>query len=487
MTARGAHEYDTVISIELHVQLATRTKLFCRCESAYGREPNSCVCPVCLGFPGSLPVLNRSAVELAARTALALSCTVSECSAFDRKNYFYPDLPKSYQITQHYSPIGTGGRLEIETGAEKRIVEIERVHMEEDAGKIVYSEETGESLLDFNRCGTPLLEIVTKPWVTSPEEVHTYLAEIKQLLQYIEISDCDMEKGNLRCDCNISVMPRGSEQWGTRTEIKNLNSFRAAQKALEYERERHIAILESGGRVKLETMLWDEARGVTYPRRSKEEAHDYRYFPEPDLPPVILSAEKTDAIRQIMPELPAARRLRFVEQYGLPKYDAIVLTADRELADFYEQALKHYDSPKPVANWFMGSLLRELKERGVAIQELGLNPEHAAGIIRLLDTGEITNVAEREVLCEVLRTGDDPAVVVQRSGLSQKSDETELRRWVEQAIADNPKAVEDYHSGKKTAARFIVGQAMKKSRGRANPEKLLKIASELLDSMHDSC
>ena len=294
--ALRVQEYETVISIELHVQLATRTKLFCRCESEYGREPNSSVCPVCLGFPGSLPVLNNTAVVLAARTALALNCIINEHSAFDRKNYFYPDLPKSYQITQHYFPIGTAGMLETEVGEDKKTVRIERVHMEEDAGKIVYSEETGESLLDFNRCGTPLLEIVTEPWVTTPGEVYGYLTAIKQLLQYIEVSDCDMEKGNLRCDCNISVMPRGSKQWGTRTEIKNLNSFRAAQKALEYERERHIGIIESGGRVKLETMLWDDIKGVTYPRRSKEEAHDYRYFPEPDLPPVNITVEEIDEI-----------------------------------------------------------------------------------------------------------------------------------------------------------------------------------------------
>jgi aspartyl-tRNA(Asn)/glutamyl-tRNA(Gln) amidotransferase subunit B len=475
-------EYETVISIELHVQLATRTKLFCRCEVAYGREPNSCVCPVCLGFPGSLPVLNNTAVELAVRTALALNCAISEHSAFDRKNYFYPDLPKSYQITQHYFPIGTGGRLEIEAAGKKQTVTIERVHLEEDAGKIVYSEETGESLLDFNRCGTPLLEIVTVPWVTTPGEVYEYLTAIKQLLQYIEISDCDMEKGNLRCDCNISVMPRGSKDWGTRTEIKNLNSFRAAQKALEYERERHVRVLESGDRVRLETMLWDDTKGITYPRRSKEEAHDYRYFPEPDLPPVILRAEGIDAIKKTMPELPAARRHRFTQQYGLPAAPAGVLTADRQLADFYEHTLEHYDRPRPVANWMTGSLLRELNERGTSLHELNLSPEHAAAIVRLLDTGIITNVAERDILPEVLDTGDNPDLVVERSGLSQDSDEGDLRNWARQAIADNPKAVDDYASGKKTAAQFIVGQAMKLSRGRANPKKLLEVVSKLLDS-----
>jgi aspartyl-tRNA(Asn)/glutamyl-tRNA(Gln) amidotransferase subunit B len=477
----GRH-YDSVVSIEIHLQLNTCSKLFCRCEAAYGGEPNSRVCPVCLGLPGSLPVLNEKAAQYAIRTALALDCTISYHSTFDRKNYFYPDLPRSYQITQHYLPIATGGKLEFETVSGPGTVEIERVHIEEDAGKIIYAGETGESLIDFNRCGIPLLEIVTEPWVTTPEDVHAYLRAIKQLFQYIEISNCDMEKGNLRCDTNISVMPRGAKQWGIRTEIKNLNSFRAVQRALEYEKRRQIEIIESGGRVALETLLWDEAAGKTLPQRSKEEAHDYRYFPEPDLPPLTLTTEWIDRIRSRMPELPTARRKRFINQYHLPAHDAAVLTSGRALADFYEQAVQHYANPKSISNWVMGELLRELRERGATIETLDIKPAHLAELAELVESGAITNLTAKRVLSITLDTGKAPSVIVREKGLAQKSDENELRKWVEEAIAENPAAVEDYRGGKKTAAQFIVGQVMKKSRGQANPKLLLPMVEEILNS-----
>lgn len=471
-----------VVSIEIHVHLATRSKLFCRCEVAYAAEPNSRVCPVCLGFPGTLPVLNESAVEFALRTALALDCTVHEQSAFDRKNYFYPDLPKSYQIMQHYSPIGTDGSLAIEIPSGIVTVGIERVHIEEDAGKIVYMEETGESLLDFNRCGVPLLEIVTKPWVTTPEEVYAYLTAVRQLLRHIGISDCDMEKGHLRCDTNLSVMPAGSDKWGTRTEVKNLNSFRAVRRALEYERERQIGVIESGGRVVLETMLWDETQGRTLPQRSKEEAHDYRYFPEPDLPPLIVTRNQIDEIRTAMPELPAARAQRFTQQFGLSTYDAGVLTAEKHLADLYEETLQHCDDPKALANLFMGELLRELRERDVPLESLGLKPEHLAELARMLASDALTNVAAKEVFSRMIDTGSAPSDIVKELDLAQQSDADTLRTWVSQALAANPAAVRDYRSGKKTAAQFLVGQVMKISGGRANPGVVLDLLHEMLSA-----
>ncbi len=475
--------YDSVVSIEIHVQLNTASKLFCRCEAAYGEEPNSRVCPVCLGLPGSLPVLNEKAVEMAVRTALALDCTIHERSAFDRKNYFYPDLPKSYQIMQHYLPIATGGRLEIETRDGQMVVKIERVHIEEDAGKTVYLDETGETLIDFNRCGVGLLEIVTRPWVTKPAEVHAYLNAVKRLFQYIEVSDCDMEKGNLRCDTNISVMPHGSTKWGTRTEVKNLNSFRAVRRALEYERNRQIRVIESGARVVLETMLWDDARGETLPQRSKEEAHDYRYFPEPDLPPLTVSPELIDRTRSEMPELPAARRQRFMEQYHLPTSDADVLTAEKALADFFEETLKHHDKPKTVSNWVMGEVLREMNERSQTADSLGLKPQHLAELVKLVESGTITGTTAKKVLSAVLDTGKTPSLIVEEEALAQSFDEGQLRTWVQQAIAENPRAVQDYKNGKKTAAQFIVGQAMKKSRGQANPRIVLGLVEQLLSSL----
>ncbi len=478
-----ASSYDSVVSIEIHVQVNTLSKLFCRCEAAYGQEPNSRVCPVCLGLPGSLPVINERAVEAAIRAALALRCTIHKRSVFDRKNYFYPDLPKSYQITQHYHPIATGGEIEIETGTGPKLVEIERIHMEEDAGKIVYDGQTGESLMDFNRCGIPLLEIVTMPWVTTPEEVHAYLTATKQLLQYIEVSDCDMEKGHLRCDTNISVMPRGAKDWGTRTEIKNLNSFRAVQKALEYEKKRHVGIVESGGRVVLETLLWDNAKGQTLAQRSKEEAHDYRYFPEPDLHPLTVSRRWIEKVASAMPELPGRARHRFRQQYHLPAYDAAVLTAERALADFYEQAVTLHDNPKAVSNLVMGPLMREMNQRGVTIEALGVRPEHIAELASFVEKGAITKLTAGEVVSQVAATGKSPSAIIEEKSLAQRSDAGEISAWIQEVVAENPKAVEDYRGGKETAIKFIMGQVMKKSGGRANPAIVLPLVEEALKAL----
>jgi aspartyl-tRNA(Asn)/glutamyl-tRNA(Gln) amidotransferase subunit B len=381
---------------------------------------------------------------------------------------------------QHYMPIATGGRVEIEGPDGIVTVDIERVHIEEDAGKIVYDEETGECLIDLNRCGTPLLEVVTEPWISTPEEVHAYLNTVKQIFQYIGISDCDMEKGNLRCDANISVMPRGSKQWGTRTEIKNLNSFRAVQRALEYEKKRQIEIIESGGRVVLETLLWDEKADKTSPQRSKEEAHDYRYFPEPDLPPLVLDRDWIDPIGASMPELPAARRRRFTDRYGLPAYDAQVLTSEKELADFFEETVKHYDSPKSVANWVMTELMRELKARCSTAASFPVRPVHVAELVQLLDSGTVTSLSAKEIFSKILATGIPPSKIAQQEQLTQQSDEDEVRLWVTRAISSNPRAVIDYKKGKKTAAQFLVGQVMKESRGRANPRIVLSLLKKML-------
>jgi aspartyl-tRNA(Asn)/glutamyl-tRNA(Gln) amidotransferase subunit B len=474
-------EFDSVVSVEIHVQLATESKLFCRCASVYGAQPNTNICPVCLGLPGSLPVVNREPFELGIRAAVALSCEVSSLCVFDRKNYFYPDLPKSYQITQHYTTLGRNGRVQIEDNGSVRQIEIDRVHIEEDAGKIVYDEVTGEVLIDFNRCGVPLLEIVTKPWVTTPEEVYKYLVVIKQILQYIGVSDCDMEKGNLRCDVNISVMERGAQKFGTRTEIKNLNSFRAVQKALEYEKRRQIELIGQGKKVVMETLLWDELSGKTFPQRSKEQAQDYRYFPEPDLRPFMISREWLESVKGKMVELPSARRERFISQYSLVRYDAGVLIADRETAEFFEKCVALHNSPKIISNWIMGEVMKALNEKKVSISRLNLKPAQLVELIKLVESGEVTNLIAKDVLAAVIETGKSPRDIIAQSGLRQESAEAVLRQIVDKVIADNPTPAAEYKKGKKTAAQFLIGQVMKQTKGKANPQIVAKLIGEALD------
>lgn len=474
-------EFDSVVSVEIHVQLATESKLFCRCASVYGAQPNTSVCPVCLGLPGSLPVVNREAFELGICAALALSCEVSSICTFDRKNYFYPDLPKSYQITQHYSALGRNGRIEIEDNGGARQIQIDRVHIEEDAGKIVYDETTGESLIDFNRCGVPLLEIVTKPWVTTPEEVYKYLVAIKQVLQYTGVSDCDMEKGNLRCDVNISVMEQGAQEFGTRTEVKNLNSFRAVQKALEYEKKRQIELIRQGKKVVMETLLYDDVSGKTALQRSKEQAQDYRYFPEPDLHPFFISGEWLESVRSKMVELPGARRERFIREYFLPRYDAGVLTGDREIADFFEKCVTLHNSPKVISNWIMGEVMKTLNEKKVSLSDLNLSPAQLVELINLLESGEITNLVAKDVLAAVIETGKSPRDIIAQKGLRQESAEDALRAVVDKVIASNPVPAVEYKKGKKTAAQFLIGQVMKETKGRANPQIVARLVLEALD------
>jgi len=475
-------QYEAIIGLEVHVELNTRTKIFCSCPVQFGAEPNTVVCPVCLGLPGVLPVLNRRAVEHAVTAALALGCRVRPHSRFHRKNYFYPDVPKDYQITQYDLPLGEGGRLEIEgaddgsdDGSRSRPVGIRRVHLEEDAGKSIHG-AAGGSLVDFNRAGVPLVEIVTEPDIRSPGEARRFLEELRLVIRYSGVSDVKMEEGSLRCDANISVHPRGSEAWGTLTEVKNMNSFRAVKLALEYEMQRQIDVLEGGGRVVRETRHWDESRGVTLPARSKEEAHDYRYFPEPDLPPLELDEAFISAMGRRLPELPAARRRRYREGFGLSAYDAAVLTASPDLALFFEAAAGLHRDAKQVANWVMGDYLRALGAAGRDAASSPVRPEHLAELLGLIDEGKISGRQGKVVIEEMCATGRTPAEVVAEKGLVQISDEGRLLELARRVVADNPEVVRDFRGGKEKALGFLVGQVMKLTRGQANP----RLAGELL-------
>lgn len=464
-----AGPWEMVIGLEVHVQLLTKTKLFCPCTTAFGAPPNANTCPVCLALPGALPVLNRGAVRLAARAAYALGCTVHEESVFARKNYFYPDLPKGYQISQFDRPLATGGFLALEDGPGARGVRIHRVHMEEDAGKSIHDRYPGHSAIDLNRSGTPLIEIVSEPDMRSSDEAYAYLTELKQTLQFVEVSTCDMEKGHLRCDANVSVRPRGAEKFGTKAEVKNLNSFRFLKQALDYEIARQVALIESGGRVIQETRLYNPDTGETVGMRSKEHAHDYRYFPEPDLVPLRVSGAWREKILGEMVEMPAARRQRFLEVYGLREYDAQVLTATRELADYFEAAAKASADPKAVANWVMGDLLGALKAEGKEIAESPIRPEQLGELVTLIAENKLSGKLAKEIFPKMLASGESAAVIMEREGLEQISDTGALEQVVDQVIAANPKQVEQYRGGKQTVISFFVGQVMKVTRGQANP------------------
>jgi len=476
-------EYEAVIGLEVHVELKTNTKIFCSCSTEFGGDPNSHVCPVCLGLPGVLPVLNKKVVDYAIKAALALNCEVAEYCKFDRKNYYYPDLPKNYQISQYDLPLAKNGFLEIEIDGQVKRIGITRIHMEEDAGKLVHQGNlavTPYSLVDYNRTGVPLIEIVSEPDIRTPEEARLYLEKLKAIIQYTGISDCRMEEGSLRCDANVSVRPKGQKEFGTKTEIKNMNSFKALQKALEYEISRQIEVLEEGGRIIQETRMWDEGRQITLSMRSKEEAHDYRYFPEPDLAPVVIDQEWLNEIRSTLPELPDARKKRFVEQYGLTPYDAHVLTLTRELADYYEEAAYGYDNPKAVANWVINELLRLLNAAGKEITECPIKPAQIAKMLTLLDKGTISSKIAKTVFEEMFTSGKDPEVIVKEKGLVQITDLGELEAVVEKVIASNPKAVEDFKNGKDKAIGFLVGQIMKETRGRANPDAVNQLLRDKL-------
>ncbi len=472
-------DYEAVIGMEVHAQLLTESKMFCRCSADYAAaEPNTHVCPVCLGMPGMLPVINQKAVEYTVMTALALNCQIPEFSKFDRKNYFYPDLPKGYQISQYDLPLSRDGWLDIEVDGETRRIGIERVHLEEDTAKL--SHLGGHSLVDFNRAGVPLMEIVSRPDIRTPEEARQYLTRLRTILRYLGVSSGNMEEGAMRCEANISLRPRGRSELGTKVEVKNLNSFHSVKQALEYEIERQARVLEAGGRIEQVTMGWDEARGVTVVQRSKEYAHDYRYFPEPDLPPLVLSREWVEGIKARLPELPDARRERFTEQYGLSRYDAEVLTAERPVADYFEACVRAYPAAKTVANWVTGELFRLLKAADAGIETVKITPDALAELLTLVDKGTISISIAKDVFGEMFETGRSATQIVQERGLAQISDAEELSRLVEQVIAENPGPAADYLAGKEPVLRFLVGQVMKATRGKANPQLVTKLLKEKL-------
>jgi aspartyl-tRNA(Asn)/glutamyl-tRNA(Gln) amidotransferase subunit B len=477
-------KYEVVIGLEVHVQLATRTKIFCSCPTGFGAPPNTNVCPVCLGLPGALPVLNRRVVEMAVQAAAALNCQVRESSIFARKNYFYPDLPKGYQISQYDRPVAEHGYVDITLpdGSHKRIG-VTRLHLEDDAGKSIHDgfrDSDKYTYVDLNRCGTPLAEIVSEPDMRSSDEAYAYLTELKLLMQFCDVSTCDMEKGHLRCDANVSVRLRGAEKFGTKAEVKNLNSFRFLKLALDYEVQRQIALIESGGKVVQETRLYNPDTGETVSMRSKEHAHDYRYFPEPDLLPLHISKQWQEELRAAMPELPPAKRKRFIEEYGLREYDAQVLTLTREVSDFYERAAKTGGDPRLAANWVTVELAGLLKADGKEIAESPVSAENLGELVKLIASGEISNKLAKEILPKMYANGETAGVIIEREGLKQISDTSALEKIIADVIAANPKQVEQYKGGKTAVAGFLVGQVMKASRGQANPQMVNDLLKKAL-------
>ncbi|MFO7294620.1 MAG: Asp-tRNA(Asn)/Glu-tRNA(Gln) amidotransferase subunit GatB [Caldicoprobacter sp.] len=474
-------EYEAVIGLEVHAELSTKSKLFCSCTTEFGGRPNTHCCPVCLGMPGTLPALNRKAIEYTIKAGLATNCTISRFTKQDRKNYFYPDLPKGYQISQYDLPLCKNGYVEIETENGKKKIRINRIHLEEDAGKLVHSEYGHNSYVDYNRTGVPLIEVVSEPDISSAAEAKAYLEKLKAILQFIGVSDCKMEEGSLRADVNISIRPKGSKELGERTEMKNLNSFRAIYRAIEAEVARQIEVVRSGGTIQRETRRWDDAKGKSYPMRSKEDAQDYRYFPEPDLPPLIIKEELIQRLKNELPELPDARKQRYMTEYGLPEYDAGVLTSSKELSDFFEEAAKASNNVKAISNWVMGDMLRILNERNLEVSQVPFPPAYLAKLVALLDKGVINGPTAKKVFEEMFDSGKDPEAIVKEQGLEVLNDESLLLQVVEKVIQENPNSVADYKKGKKKAIGFLVGQAMKATKGKANPQLLNELLVKKLE------
>ncbi|UNK17775.1 Asp-tRNA(Asn)/Glu-tRNA(Gln) amidotransferase subunit GatB [Paenibacillus sp. N3/727] len=475
-------KYETVIGLEVHVELHTNSKIFCGCSTEFGAPPNTHTCPICLGHPGVLPVLNRQAVEYAMKAAMALNCTIGDISKFDRKNYFYPDSPKAYQISQYDQPIGLNGWVDIEVDGKTKRIGITRLHLEEDAGKLTHVDGGYASLVDFNRVGTPLVEIVSEPEITSPEEAKAYLEKIRAIMQYCDVSDVKMEEGSLRCDANISLRPWGQKELGTKAELKNMNSFRGVQRGLEYEQYRQAETLNEGGVIVQETRRWDEAQGKTLSMRGKEQAHDYRYFPDPDLVTVHISEEWKEEIRATIPELPDARKARYTSEYGLPDYDAGVITSSKPLADFFEDSLNYTQDAKAVSNWIMGELMGYLNANNLELVQVKITGQGLGEMIGLIEKGTISSKIAKTVFKAMLETGKLPGQIVEEQGLVQISDEGAIKAIVEQVVSSNPQSVEDYKAGKQKAIGFLVGQVMKESKGKANPALVNKLLADVLNS-----
>jgi aspartyl-tRNA(Asn)/glutamyl-tRNA(Gln) amidotransferase subunit B len=477
-------DYETVIGLEVHLQLKTKTKAFCGCSTEFGQEPNSQVCPVCLGFPGSLPVFNKVVLDYAIKAALALNCKIQDYTKFDRKNYFYPDLPKAYQISQYDLPLSRNGHVDIEMGGKPKRIGITRVHMEEDAGKLIHQQEN--SLVDYNRTGIPLLEIVSEPDIRSPEEAYEYLTSLKSIIAYLDVSDCDMEKGSLRCDANISLKVKSAAEFGTKTELKNMNSFKAVKDALNFEITRQTELLDGGGKIVQETRLWDEKAQQTLSMRTKEGAQDYRYFPEPDLPPFVITNEKVEEIRKTLPELPHEKMLRLMKKYGLSEYDAYILVRSKKDADFSEDIIEDYpgSNKKTIVNWLIGPIAAIASSNSICIHQLTIpgGKEELIKLVKSTEDGKISNLTAKSVLIKSISCRITSSNIIQSENLSQVSDSDSLIPIVEEAIKDNPKFVSDYKAGKTNVIMALVGQVMKKSGGKANPKVVQDLLKRRLDN-----
>ena len=476
---------ETVIGLEIHAELKTNTKIFCSCSTEFGAKPNENTCPICLGIPGTLPVLNEEVVNLAVKAGRAVNCEINNYNKMDRKNYFYPDLTKNYQTSQYDLPMCVNGKVTFNYEGKEVSVRINRIHIEEDAGKLVHLEDEPVSLIDYNRAGVPLVEIVTEPDLRSPGEAAAFMRELKGILEYAEISDCRMEQGSIRCDANISIRPYGSEEYGTKVEIKNINSFREVQKALEKEEKRQKELYQFGEeyKIKQETRRWDASKAKTLPMRSKEEAHDYRYFPEPDLTPIIIPQEKVDELEKSLPEMPIEKRARFVSEYGLSEKDASIIISSKTLAKFYEEVVGLGGNRKTVSNYILGDLLRMLNANNMEPEDIKISPKNFVSLLKIIESGKISNTAGKEVFKEMFETDKDPEIIIEEKGLSQISCSDEIEKLVDKVLSDNPKSIEDFKAGKTQAVGYLMGQVMKASKGKANPPVAKQMIEEKLSKM----
>ena len=476
---------ETVIGLEIHAELKTNTKIFCSCSTEFGAKPNENTCPICLGIPGTLPVLNEEVVNLAVKAGRAVNCEINNYNKMDRKNYFYPDLTKNYQTSQYDLPMCVNGKVTFNCEGKEVSVRINRIHIEEDAGKLVHLEDEPVSLIDYNRAGVPLVEIVTEPDLRSPGEAAAFMRELKGILEYAEISDCRMEQGSIRCDANISIRPYGSEEYGTKVEIKNINSFREVKKALEKEEKRQKELYQFGEeyKIKQETRRWDASKAKTLPMRSKEEAHDYRYFPEPDLTPIIIPGEKVDELEKSLPEMPIEKRARFVSEYGLSEKDASIIISSKTLAKFYEEVVGLGGNPKTVSNYILGDLLRMLNANNMEPEDIKISPKNFVSLLKIIESGKISNTAGKEVFKEMFETDKDPEIIIEEKGLSQISCSDEIEKLVDKVLSDNPKSIEDFKAGKTQAVGYLMGQVMKASKGKANPPVAKQMIEEKLSKM----